>query len=217
MIRAAFIAIASTIVLGALAWTAYSREVEETSLRGLYERGATYQEFVASAEFARSDTGLRRAWRDNYSRAAASADSAALAVSRLPGTWRLLVVAEPWCSDGANSLPFLAAIAEKAPNVELRIVSRERGKGVLAAHRLDGREAIPTVIVLDEAYEERGAWIEEPAALRDLLRANRALPKDSLRALVRDWRAKDGGRTVSAEFAALIDRASTPTPCSIAE
>lgn len=78
---------------------------------------------------------------------------------------RLLVVAEDWCSDSVNSIPYLGTLATKA-GVDLRVVNAVAGKPFMDAHRTpDGRAATPTVILIRDG-KEVAAWVERPAVLQ---------------------------------------------------
>jgi hypothetical protein len=84
--------------------------------------------------------------------------------------WKLLVVTVPGCSDSVNSMPYLASFLDKVPSVEMRLINGTVGKAVMEAHRTpDGRAATPTVILLDDQFNERGCWIERPAPLIALM------------------------------------------------
>ena len=89
----------------------------------------------------------------------------------------MLAVAEEMCNDSMNAIPYLARLAELAPNVELRIVNSSRGRSIMEAFRTpDGRAATPTVVVLDANGKVAGCWIERPESLRTWS----STPKDSL-------------------------------------
>lgn len=78
---------------------------------------------------------------------------------------KLLVIAEDWCSDSVNSVPYLGTLAAKA-GVEMRVVTSEPGKPFMEAHRTpDGRAATPTVILIRDG-KEVAAWTERPTSLQ---------------------------------------------------
>jgi len=78
---------------------------------------------------------------------------------------RLLVVAEDWCSDSVNSVPYLGTLATKA-GVDMRVINSVVGKPFMEAHRTpDGRAATATVILIRDG-KEVGAWTERPAVLQ---------------------------------------------------
>jgi len=123
----------------------------------LFDQGLPWTEYLASAQQQRA-IWVRNAGRDVP---AALVDRLRKAGAGL----RLLVVAEDWCSDSVNSVPYLGTLAAKA-GVEMRVVNSQAGKPIMEAHRTpDGRAATPTVILIRDG-KEAGAWVERPAALQ---------------------------------------------------
>jgi len=166
-----------------------------------YAAALTVRQFVAS------DSTYRDAWTRAYDNAAATV-SAALPRSRaIGGRWHLFVIAESWCSDAMASVPYLARLADEDSSFALRLLRRADAQPLLQAHLLNGRAATPLVLVYDEQFVERGVWIERPAALRAFIEANSAkLDDDALARGIREWRAKDAGRSVLDEVLAQLER-----------
>jgi hypothetical protein len=159
---------------------------------------AVYESFLAADTAAES-------WRARYAAASKVVEPFQARVARLEGQWYLLVVAETWCSDATNSVPYLARLADESPNLELRVLRRADAKSLLDAHKIDGRGRIPLVLVLDSTFTEWGAFIERPAALR------RALDEPSGEdrgTRVRAWYAADGGREVLRDVTMLLEGAA---------
>jgi len=66
-----------------------------------------------------------------------------------------------------NTIPYLAHLVNAVEGFEMRIVLPEPGKHIMEAHLTpDGRPSTPTVLVLNEKYEEVDAFIERPEALQ---------------------------------------------------
>lgn len=202
-------AVAGALVAAALAMLATvatlscGLRAERPMAERLFEAGRTYEQFLAS------DTAQRALWAANGEDAPNVVDPLLVPLQRLRGHWHLLVVGEPWCSDGVNSLPYFARLADRLPAVDMRIVDRATGAALLAEHPLDGRGAIPLVVLLDDRFVERGVWVEQPAPLRALVAANEhVVSSDSLRVLVRGWYLDDGGATATRELVRLIERAA---------
>jgi hypothetical protein len=123
----------------------------------VFDQGLPWTEYLAGAQQQRV-TWVRNAGRDVP---AALVDR----LRRAGAGLRLLVVAEDWCSDSVNSVPYLGTLAAKA-GVDMRVVNSEVGKPLMEAHRTpDGRAATPTVILIRDG-KESGAWVERPAALQ---------------------------------------------------
>lgn len=181
---------------------ATASQTPETTLGQRFASALTYDQFVVG------DTARRDEWTRNYETAAAAVAAVGPRVQALAGRWRLLVVAESWCGDAVNSVPYLARLAAQHPAIALRLVRKADAKDLLDAHALDGRPATPLVLVLDETFVERGAWIERPAALRTLIKAKEGRTcEDALAAEVSKWRRLDGGKSVLAEVVDVMERA----------
>ncbi len=78
-----------------------------SDLETLYAQGKTYVEFRDAA------TSRVAAWNDHYANAQVP-DALRTRVTALPGSWRLLVVAEDWCGDSANTIPYVAKLVNVA-------------------------------------------------------------------------------------------------------
>lgn len=175
----------------------------DSALVRLYESGASWDAFLGAAR-ARRDMWLRHA-----TEGLVPADALARAQA-LPGRWRLLVIAVDACSDSVNTIPFLARLVAAVPQLEMRVISPSAGRALMAARPTpDGRAATPTVIVLNEAGEEAGCWIERPAALQAIAieaRAGGGTPDFASRKAA--WYEADAGASTVNEIVAVLERAA---------
>jgi hypothetical protein len=171
------------------------------SLDRLYDRGRSYPEFLDATK-ARRET-----WLDNTRDA--TVEAALLARARaIPGPYRLLVVAEDWCGDSANTIPYIARLVDSLPQLSLRIVNSRDGRFVMERYRTpDGRAATPTVVLLDGAGEPVGCFVERPAALREAL-TNRNKPREDI---IAEWRRADSGRSTVGEIVTMLEAAAAGT------
>ena len=169
------------------------------SLAALYRAGRPYAEFFAGIRERREQ------WERTTRLAVVPDDLAARA--RAAGRWKLLLVTVDACSDSVNSVPYLAALVAAAPNLELRVVSRDAGRGVMEAHRTpDDRAATPTLVLLDSNLVERGSWIERPAELQTwFIATGHALPMDQFRRDKQAWYDRDAGRSALREMVELLE------------
>lgn len=128
-----------------------------------------------------------------------------------PGrTLHLLVIAEDWCGDAANSVPLLARWAAAAPGVDLRVLRRDEYPAVMDRYLTNGSRSIPIVIALDEQFRELGHWGPRPTELQAWVMANRAtMPKVELYPEVRQWYARDRGETTLREVIAAAGVAAS--------
>lgn len=148
-------------------------------------------------------------WRENY--AAAEVEPELLSrVVEAGGAWRMLVIAEDWCGDSANTVPWMARLAAQAPNLELAVAGSEVGQDVMEAHRTpDGRAATPTVVLLDESFAERGCWVERPEALQTwYLEQQGRVAEEDLKARRYQWYATDRGRETLREIVERVEAAA---------
>ncbi len=168
----------------------------------LYRQGVTFAAFLEHAR-ARPDE-----WKQRYNDAAVTPDHVTR-MRALPERRLLLVVAEDWCTDSMNSLPFVARLADGAPErVALRIIDSTRGRAVMDAHLTpDGRAATPTIVVLREDGTPVGSWVERASTAQAwFLEQKKTVSRDALRTQLRQWYADDAGRTTVGEIAALLER-----------
>jgi Thioredoxin len=162
--------------------------------KDLWNQAMPFQDFL---EASGSHRGL---WEGLY-RLARVPDWAETGAGKL---LRLLVLAEDWCGDASNTIPFLARWAEQSPRVELRMLRRNNHPQVMDRYLTNGSRSIPIVIVLNDAWEELGHWGPRPSELQAWVLANRAtLPKAELYPRIRKWYARDKGETTLREVLQL--------------
>ena len=180
----------------------------DPALVALYEAGQSFADFVAGAE-ARQEL-----WETNAA-AATVPEDVAVRMARLDGSYRLLAVAAATCLDSAWSIPWMAALAEMAGNLDLRVVSPGAGgQDVMDARPTpDGRAATPTVVILDENGEDVGCWIERPARQREFYLANLKnadRQSEARRAALQDflgWYQDDSGASALRELMDVLEAA----------
>ncbi|MGD8362131.1 MAG: thioredoxin family protein [Gemmatimonadota bacterium] len=166
-------------------------------MRDRFILGATFEDFL---EEVRS----LHPWRGIYNRARVPDDLLRRA-KEIDSTWHLLVLTEDWCGDGANSVPYLAKLAEATPSLELRLLSRDENPDLMDAHLTEGTRSIPVVMILDEGFREVAWWGPRPAPLQALfLREVKTLPKEERYPRLRAWYAQDRGRTTLEEVFSRI-------------
>ena len=129
-------------------------------------------------------------------------------VSSLPGSWHLLVLSEDWCGDAVNTVPIVARLVERCPNVDLRVLARDVNPDIMDAHLTGGSRSIPVIVALDEAYEERGWWGPRPTVLQRWVSGQgQLLEKTARYREARTWYARDRGRTTLEEVVSMLERA----------
>jgi hypothetical protein len=174
-----------------------------SDLEELYHQGQTYIEFRDAAE--------RRveAWHDHYANAQVP-DALLTRLAAVSGTWHLLVVAEDWCGDSANTIPYVAKLDDVADNLTMRIIDSEVGRDIMDAHLTpDGRGATPTVILLTERFEEAGCFVERPRILQDWwLENEEEIEQEDRLERKYAWYDVDKGETTLAQIVEMIEAAA---------
>jgi len=121
------------------------------------------------------------------------------AASRIPGL-RLLVLAEDWCGDAANTVPVLQRLTEEAPGSELRILRRDAYPEVMDRYLTNGGRAIPIAILLDADFRELRHWGPRPAVLQAwMIDHKQMMPSAQRYAYARRWYAQDKGESTLRE------------------
>jgi hypothetical protein len=147
------------------------------------------------------------AWRGNYDRR--QLDPGILARARaVPGTWRLLVVAEDWCGDSANTIPYVATLVDSlGGKIEMRVVRSTPAHWLMERHvTWDGRAATPTIVLLDERWREAGCWVERPGVLGKWTREQQpTLSHDDFLAQKYAWYDADGGKETVREVVEMLE------------
>jgi hypothetical protein len=158
-------------------------------------------------EFRSGDTAKVALWTANDARARETVTPFVKRVLAIPRRHHVLVVAENWCPDAANSVPYLAQLADAAPNVDLKLLRKADAPDLLAKYPLGDRQATPLVVVMDSKWQVRGVWIEQPEALKGRIAALKAegLSQDSIRPHVKAWYAADSGRAMLEEITRLLE------------
>jgi hypothetical protein len=169
----------------------------------IFARGTTFAEFVSRA------VSQRPLWTRPAPAGGVPADLP-VRLRRAGAGLRILVVAEDWCVDSANTVPAVAQLAAAA-GVEVRIVDRALGRPLLDRYRTtDGRTATPLIVLIRGGAEPRG-WVERPKPLQDLFAALLTDP-GALQALGdrQRWYDEDGGNTALEEIVALAEQRNAP-------
>jgi Thioredoxin len=184
------------------AGTARSFSRQDIDYETLYGQGVTFADFLEKARARRDE------WRAHYNDATVS-PALITRMRALPAKRHLLTVAEDWCADSVNTVPYIARLIDGAPErLDMRVVNREVGKAVMEAYRTpDGRTATPTIVVLDENWHVLGALTERPAATQAwFLEKQKTTMQKPLHDELLAWYEKDAGKTTVLEIADLVER-----------
>jgi hypothetical protein len=167
-----------------------------------YSQGVTFADFLENARARRDE------WRANYNDAIVTA-ALISRVRALPAKRHLLVVAEDWCFDSVNTIPYIARLVDGGPErLDMRIINRDKGKSVIEAHLTpDGRTATPTIAILGDDWHLIAAWVERPSPAQTwFLEKQKTTMQKPLHEELLAWYAADAGKTTVLELANLLER-----------
>ncbi len=170
-----------------------------------WDRALPYEQFV------RESTEHCLLWTGVY--AAARIPDWARLDAAPGGRFRLVVIAEDWCGDAANSVPVVAKWAAHAPGVELKVLRRDEHPDVMDRYLTGAARSIPVVIVLDEHWTELGWWGPRPRELQQWVMEQRASgrPKNEIYPDIRRWYARDKGQSTLREVLAIMQGDAAPS------
>ena len=177
------------------------------TLKNYFDSGLSFAEMAAaSAEHG----ALLVAQRER----AVVRDDLLARTQALTGQFHLLAISEAWCIDSQSTLPVLAAFADRATNVDLRVVGRDANPELIDTHLTNGTaRSVPVVIVLDADYVELAWWGPRPSTLQQRVSSEwKALEKPERNKEIRRWYAIDKGRTSLTELVQLLEQVAARQP-----
>ncbi len=177
--------------------------------KAVFESGQTYSAWIAGAE------NVEHRVKMEALRQAQDLEPQAVAfLGALPRPVHVIAIAEDWCGDVVRHVPVLQRIAEAAPNVKVRYISRQQWPDVFARFLTNGGEAIPKFIFLSDAFVECGNWGPMPAPLRDLISRGKACGDVAAarKKVSAFYEADANRRMVVEELLHLIDIATSREP-----
>lgn len=117
-----------------------------------------------------------------------------------------LVITEPWCGDSSQSLPVMAKLAELNPNIDFRIILRDKNPDIMNQFLTNGTKSIPLLIIFDENGNQIGKWGPRPKDAVKLFAEGKAqgLVKDDILVNLHAWYGKNKGQQIQEEIAELL-------------
>ena len=135
-------------------------------------------------------------------------------LSALPCPVYVVAIAEDWCGDVRRHVPVLQRLAQVAPNLEVRYITRAQHKDVLARFLTNGGEAIPKFVFLSDQFVECGNWGPMPSRDRITIARGKACGNvGAARKLVgQSYQADPDRKIVFRELMDLIEIAVCTAP-----
>jgi hypothetical protein len=177
----------------------------DATLQELYEGGRSYTDFL--------DAAVRRAelWHGNTDKAEGLDEALVERARAIGGSWKFLAVAIDSCSDSVSTIPYLARLVSLVDGLDMRIVDPTVGRAIMEDHRTpDGRASTPTVLLLDDGYDEVGCFIERPPTLQTwILENNETMSSGDIFEQKMAWYAEDAGHGTVEAFVRMLEAAAT--------
>lgn len=130
-----------------------------------------------------------------------------------PQVW--MVLTENWCGDSAQSLPYLAAIAETSDKIELRILYRDENIDIMDNYLTNGKSrSIPKLVAFDSEGNELFQWGPRPKLAQQFLEDELQKGKDK-QSVYQDlhlWYNRDKGKTIESEIVNLLETVTNNQP-----
>jgi len=121
-----------------------------------------------------------------------------------PQIW--LVIVEPWCADGAQTLSLLNKMAECSTKITLKIVLRDNHPELMDAFLTGGNRAIPKLIILDENLKVIKDWGPRSEAATEMVRGYKekhGVLDAEFKEKLQVWYHKDRGQSIIKEISKL--------------
>jgi hypothetical protein len=164
----------------------------------IWRDAATYDQFIEKVE---KNTGL---WEGVY-RTTTVPEWAMEKVAQNRGLLWMIILAEDWCGDAANTVPVLAKLASEVEGIDVRILKRDENPEVMDQYLTNGARSIPIAILLDADFKEIGHWGPRPKQLQQWVMDNKdTIPKEKRYPQVRRWYARDKGESTLRELLELL-------------
>lgn len=137
--------------------------------RATFAQGQSYGDWLAQAEHADNARQMEKLRQELVLGPHERAWLGALA-----RPVHVIAIAEDWCGDVVRHVPVLAALADQAPMLRVRFITREQFPEVFVRFLTNGGEAIPKFIFLNDLFVECGNWGPMPDNCRELIARGKA-------------------------------------------
>ena len=126
-----------------------------------------------------------------------------------------LIITEAWCGDGAQSIPYLAKLADLNPLIMLKIVLRDEHPDLMDAYLTNGARSIPKLVAMTADLQvELFTWGPKPKYLRDRHAAfkqnSEGLTYPEFLEEIHLWYAKNKHKDLESEIYPLISSTLIP-------
>lgn len=119
---------------------------------------------------------------------------------------KILIISEAWCGDASATVPVISKFFEGFN--EVKIFLRDDDHSLINQFLTDGAQAIPKILILDEAFQVLHTWGPRPAYGTELLKKFKAnpetYPREDFYNDIQVYYAKNRGKDVIHEVLDLL-------------
>lgn len=132
-------------------------------------------------------------------------------ISKLPFNMKWLVIAEAWCGDAAQNIPYLALLAKACANVEMSVVLRDENLDFMDKYLTNGARSIPKAVIFKaDDLEQIATWGPRPDIIQEKVVAfKKEAPADltyeKFAESIHGWYAKDKNHALELELFAIFN------------
>ncbi len=131
--------------------------------RERYDQGMSWEEYLAGFTIPSAP------WKKNFDDLVLEPDIRAWLEAR-DRPVHILCTTEEWCGDARAYVPGVARVAADYPQVQLKIFLRDQNLDITDQYLKDGQHrSIPVFVIFDEAFREKGHFIERPAMVTEFM------------------------------------------------
>ncbi|MGJ1228527.1 thioredoxin family protein [Sphingobacterium siyangense] len=119
-----------------------------------------------------------------------------------------IIITEPWCGDAAHSVPMLAKMASKNPNITVDIQLRDSAPFLIDSYLTNGGKSIPILVIRNEQGQDLAVWGPRPQACQELFLNMKAQGADfsEIKEEIQKWYNADKGTEIQKEIQALLKK-----------
>ncbi|SDL27762.1 thioredoxin family protein [Natronincola ferrireducens] len=133
------------------------------NLHQLFELGVSFQEFL------NKDQDINREKTLEIYENIFLTEEMVHKIQKIDTPIYVLAFAEIWCPDCMINVPALQKMKDINPKIEVAILPREGYEAYMSGYKVGGKVKIPTFVILDSQYEEKGVFIETPKIVKDIV------------------------------------------------
>lgn len=129
-------------------------------------------------------------------------------ISQVRSDMLWVVIAEAWCGDVSQNLPYFHRISSMTDKISLRIILRDKHPEFMDLFLTNGTRSIPKLICFDpETLEIVGIWGPRPVETQEYvqeLKRDGAISGEKLKESIQRWYLADKGKALQKELSSII-------------